>query len=154
MRKENKRGDVMGRKSSKKKQIRRQKYIKKKQEQNIPFQKKLAFRIEEIARYISMILYVILSMYLFGVCYQIEIRPEFLEDIFQWGAFLAPFVLFFVVFDKVWPSRESREAKRKQQKKKRSSYSSDSSSGFVNDSSNDCSSASDSGGGDCGGGGD
>ncbi|PFA22444.1 hypothetical protein CN373_10380 [Bacillus cereus] len=144
----------MGKKSRKKKQIKRQKYIKKKQEQNIPFQKKLAFRIEEIARYISMILYVVLSMYLFGVCYQIEIRPEFLEDIFQVVSFFALFCLFFVVFGTVWPSRESREDKRKQQKKKRSSYSSDSSSGFVNDSSNDCSSASDSGGGDCGGGGD
>ncbi|HEK9101950.1 hypothetical protein KFD70_11650 [Bacillus pfraonensis] len=144
----------MGRKSSKKKQIRRQKYIKKKQEQNIPFQKKLAIRIEGIARYISMVLYVILSMYLFGVCYQIEIRPEFLEDIFQWGAFLAPFVLFFVVFDTVWPSRESKKDKKRKQKKKRFSNSSNSSSGFINYSDNNCSSASDSGGGDCGGGGD
>ncbi|MCI0763894.1 hypothetical protein [Bacillus sp. TL12] len=141
----------MGRKSRKKKQIKRQKYIKKKQEQNIPFQKKLALRIEEIARYISMVLYVILCMYLLGVFYQIEIRPEFLEDIFQGIAFFAPFGLFFVVFDKVWPSRESRKDKKRKQKKKRSS---NSSSGFVNYSDNDCSSASDSGGGDCGGGGD
>ncbi|MBC6975449.1 hypothetical protein H9I32_24680 [Bacillus sp. Xin] len=141
----------MGRKSRKKKQIKRQKYIKKKQEQNIPFKKKLALRIEEIARYISMVLYVILCMYLLGVFYQIEIRPEFLEDIFQGIAFFAPFGLFFVVFDKVWPSRESRKDKKRKQKKKRSS---NSSSGFVNYSDNDCSSASNSGGGDCGGGGD
>ena len=99
----------MGRKSRKKKQIKRQKYIKKKQEQNIPFQKKLAFRIEEIARYISMILYVVFCICLLGVFYQIEIRPEFLEDIFQGIAFFAPFGLFFVVFGTVWPSRESRK---------------------------------------------
>ncbi|MEN1935149.1 hypothetical protein AAIE21_05925 [Paenibacillus sp. 102] len=144
----------MGRKTNKKKQIRRQKYIKKKQEQNIPFQKKLALRIEEIARYISMILYVVLCMYLLGVFYQIEIRPEFLEDIFQGIAFLVLFGMFFVVFNTVWPSHESKKDKKRKQKKKRSSYSSNSSNGFVNYSDNDCSSASDSGGGDCGGGGD
>ncbi|MDZ5605788.1 hypothetical protein U2I54_01325 [Bacillus pseudomycoides] len=144
----------MGRKSSKKKQIRRQKYIKKKQEQNIPFQKKLALRIEKIARYIIMILYVILSIYLLGIFYQLEITPEFLEDILQGIAFLIPIGMFFVLFDKVWPSRESKKDKKKKKKRKRSSYSSNSSSGFVNYSDNDCSSASDSGGGDCGGGGD
>ncbi|PEB40578.1 hypothetical protein [Bacillus pseudomycoides] len=144
----------MGRKSSKKKQIRRQKYIKKKQETNISFQKKLVLSIEKIARYISMVIYVIVCFFVLGVFYQIEIRPEFLEDILQGIAFLVPFGMFFVVFDKVWPSRESEKDKKRKRKKKRSSYSSSSSSGFVNYSDNDCSSASDSGGGDCGGGGD
>ncbi|WP_459499127.1 hypothetical protein [Bacillus sp. C1] len=143
----------MGRKNRKKKQIRRQKYIKKKQEQNIPFQKKLVLRIEKIARYSSMILYVIVSIYLFGIFYQLEITPEFLEDILQWVAFFIPIGMFFVVFDTIWPSRESEKNKRRKSKKKYSS-SSDSSTGFVNASDNDCSSASDSGGGDCGGGGD
>lgn len=70
----------MGRKSRKKKQIKQQKYIKKKQEQNISFEKKLALRIEKIARYISMIIYVIVCMFLLGGFYQLEITPEFLEE--------------------------------------------------------------------------
>ncbi|PED07104.1 hypothetical protein [Bacillus pseudomycoides] len=144
----------MGRKSRKKKQIKQQKYIKKKQEQNISFEKKLALSIEKIARYISMIIYVIVCMFLLGGFYQLEITPEFLEETLGVIALMVAVGMFFVLFDKAWPSREIEKDKKRKQKRKRSSYSSSSSSGFVNYSDNDCSSASDSGGGDCGGGGD
>ena len=60
--------------------------------------------------------------------------------------------LFFILFDKVWPSYESKNDKQRKMRKK-SSVASSSSSGFGDYSSNDCSSSSDSGG-DCGGGGD
>ncbi len=149
-----KRGDWVGSKKRKKKQAKRQKYIKKKQEQNIhiPISKKVVLMIEKTFRYICMVLYVILCMYSFGVFYSFEITPNIIESILEFLLVAIELVLFFILFDTVWPSHESKKDKQRRMSKK-SSYASSSSSGFGDYSSNDCSSSSD-GGGDCGGGGD
>ncbi|BCD25508.1 hypothetical protein BC30090_4405 [Bacillus cereus] len=144
----------MGSKKRKKKQAKRQKYIKKKQEQNIhiPISKKVVLMIEKTFRYICMVLYVILCMYSFGVFYSFEITPNIIESILEFLLVAIELVLFFILFDTVWPSHESKKDKQRKMSKK-SSYASSSSSGFGDYSSNDCSSSSD-GGGDCGVGGD
>lgn len=149
-----KRGDWVGSKKRKKKQAKRQKYIKKKQEQNIhiPISKKVVLMIEKTFRYICMVLYVILCMYSFGVFYSFEITPNIIESILEFLLVAIQLVLFFILFDTVWPSHESKKDKQRKMSKK-SSYASSSSSGFGDYSSSDCSSSSD-GGGDCGGGGD
>ncbi len=146
------RGDWMGSKKRKQKQAKRQKYIKKKQEQNIPLSKKVVLMIEKTLRYICMALYVILCMYSFGVFYSLEITPNIIESILEFLLVAIQLVLFFILFDTVWPSHESKKDKKRKRNKKSSSASS-SSSGFGDYSSSDCSSSSDSGG-DCGGGGD
>lgn len=146
------RGDWMGSKKRKQKQAKRQKYIKKKQEQNIPLSKKVVLMIEKTFRYICMALYVILCMYSFGVFYSLEITPNIIESILEFLLVAIQLVLFFILFDTVWPSHESKKNKKRKRNKKSSSASS-SSSGFGDYSSSDCSSSSDSGG-DCGGGGD
>lgn len=146
------RGDWMGSKKRKQKQAKRQKYIKKKQEQNIPLSKKVVLMIEKTFRYICMVLYVILCMYSFGVFYSLEITPNIIESILEFLLVAIQLVLFFILFDTVWPSHESKKDKKRKRNKKSSSASS-SSSGFGDYSSSDCSSLSDSGG-DCGGGGD
>ncbi|HDR7258529.1 MULTISPECIES: hypothetical protein [Bacillus] len=144
----------MGSKKRKKKQAKRQKYIKKKQEQNIhiPISKKVVLMIEKTFRYICMVLYVILCMYSFGVFYSFEITPNIIESILEFLLVAIELVLFFILFDTVWPSHEGKKDRQRKMSKK-SSYASSSSSGFGDYSSNDCSSSSD-GGGDCGGGGD
>jgi len=142
----------MGSKKRKRKQAKRQKYIKKKQEQNIPFSQKVVITIEKSFRYICMALYVILCMYSFGVFYSFEITPNIIESILEFLLVAIELVLFFIFFDTVWPSHESKKDKQRKRSKK-SSYASSSSSGFGDYSSNDCSSSGDSGG-DCGGGGD
>ena len=149
-----KRGDWVGSKKRKKKQAKRQKYIKKKQEQNIhiPISKKVVLMIEKTFRYICMVLYVILCMNSFGVFYSFEITPNIIESILEFLLVAIELVLFFILFDTVWPSHESKKDKQRKMSKK-SSYASSSSSGFGDYSSSDCSSSSD-GGGDCGGGGD
>ena len=149
-----KRGDWVGSKKRKKKQAKRQKYIKKKQEQNIhiPISKKVVLMIEKTFRYICVVLYVILCMYSFGVFYSFEITPNIIESILEFLLVAIELVLFFILFDTVWPSHESKKDKQRKMSKK-SSYASSSSSGFGDYSSSDCSSSSD-GGGDCGGGGD
>ncbi|EEK81946.1 hypothetical protein bcere0010_44060 [Bacillus cereus ATCC 4342] len=149
-----KRGDWVGSKKRKKKQAKRQKYIKKKQEQNIhiPISKKVVLMIEKTFRYICMVLYVILCMYSFGVFYNFEITPNIIESILEFLLVAIELVLFFILFDTVWPSHESKKDKQRKMNKK-SSYASSSSSGFGDYSSSDCSGSSD-GGGDCGGGGD
>ena len=76
-------------------------------------------------------------------------NPNVIEGIFGVMLVMVEGILFFILFDKVWPSHESKKIEKKQ----KSSYASSSSSGFGDYSSNDCSSSSD-GGGDCGGGGD
>lgn len=146
------RGDWMGSKKRKQKQAKRQKYIKKKQEQNIPLSKKVVLMIEKTFRYICMALYVILCMYSFGVFYSLEITPNIIESILEFLLVAIQLVLFFILFDTVWPSHESKKDKKRKRNKKSSSASS-SSSGFGDYSSSDCSSSSDSGG-DCGDGGD
>ncbi len=144
------RGDSMGSKNRKKKQAKRQKYIKKKQEQNIPLSKKVVIMIEKIFRYICMFLYVIFCVFLCGMVKNFGITPNVIEGIFGVTLVMVEGFLFFILFDKVWPSHESKKDRKR---RKKSSSDSSSSSGFGDYSSNDCSSSSD-GGGDCGGGGD
>lgn len=144
------RGDSMGSKNRKKKQAKRQKYIKKKQEQNIPLSKKVVIMIEKTFRYICMFLYVIFCVFLCGMVNNLGITPNVIEGIFGVILVMVEGFLFFILFDKVWPSHESKKDRKR---RKKSSYASSSSSGFGDYSSNDCSSSSD-GGGDCGGGGD
>ncbi|MBE5095188.1 hypothetical protein [Bacillus thuringiensis] len=140
----------MGSKKRKKKQAKRQKYIKKKQEQNIPFSQKVVITIEKTFRYICMFLYVIFCLYLCGIFKSLGITPNVIEGIFGVMLVMVEGILFFILFDKVWPSHESKKDRKRS---KKSSSNSSSSSGFGDYSSNDCSSSSD-GGGDCGGGGD
>ncbi|MDA1801460.1 hypothetical protein [Bacillus cereus group sp. BY6-1LC] len=140
----------MGSKKRKKKQARRQNYIKKKQEKNIPTPKKVVLMTEKIFRYICMALYVILCLYSARVFYSFGITPNIIENIVGYIFFAIELVLFFILFNKVWPSHESKKDRKRS---KKSSSNSSSSSGFGDYSSNDCSSSSD-GGGDCGGGGD
>lgn len=144
------RGDLMGSKKSKKKQAKRQKYIKKKQEQNIPLSKKVVIMIEKTFRYICMFLYVIFCVFLCGMVKNFGITPNVIEGIFGVTLVMVEGFLFFILFDKVWPSHESKKDRKR---RKKSSSDSSSSSGFGDYSSNDCSSSSDSGR-DCGGGGD
>ena len=144
------RGDSMGSKKSKKKQAKRQKYIKKKQEENIPLSKKVVIMIEKTFRYICMFLYVIFCVFLCGMVKNFGITPNVIEGIFGVTLVMVEGFLFFILFDKVWPSHESKKDRKR---RKKSSSDSNSSSGFGDYSSNDCSSSSD-GGGDCGGGGD
>ncbi|EEL68714.1 hypothetical protein bcere0026_43750 [Bacillus mycoides] len=144
------RGDSMGSKNRKKKQAKRQKYIKKKQEQNIPLSKKVVIMIEKTFRYICMFLYVIFCVFLCGMVKNFGITPSVIEGIFGVTLVMVEGFLFFILFDKVWPSHESKKDRKR---RKKSSSDSSSSSGFGDYSSNDCSSSSD-GGGDCGGGGD
>lgn len=150
MKKEVERGDSMGSKKRKKKQAKRQKYIKKKQEQNIPLSKKVVIMIEKTFRYICMFLYVIFCVFLCGMVNNFGITPNVIEGILGVILVMVEGFLFFILFDKVWPSHESKKDRKR---RKKSSYASSSSSGFGDYSSNDCSSSSDSGG-DCGGGGD
>ncbi|MEX0414779.1 hypothetical protein [Bacillus sp. C30] len=140
----------MGSKKSKKKQAKRQKYIKKKQEQNVPLSKKVVIMIEKTFRYICMFLYVIFCVFLCGMVKNFGITPNVIEGIFGVTLVMVEGFLFFILFDKVWPSHESKKDRKR---RKKSSSDSSSSSGFGDYSSNDCSSSSD-GGGDCGGGGD
>ncbi|AIM29726.1 hypothetical protein DF16_orf01311 [Bacillus thuringiensis serovar kurstaki str. YBT-1520] len=140
----------MGSKKRKKKQAKRQKYIKKKQEQNIPFSQKVVLMIEKVFRYICMFLYVIFVVFLCGMVKCLGITPNVIEGIFGVMLVMVEGILFFILFDKVWPSHESKKDRKRS---KKSSSNSSSSSGFGDYSSNDCSSSSD-GGGDCGGGGD
>lgn len=144
------RGDSMGSKNRKKKQAKRQKYIKKKQEQNIPLSKKVVIMIEKTFRYICMFLYVIFCVFLCGMVKNFGITPNVIEGIFGVTLVMVEGFLFFILFDKVWPSHESKKDRKR---RKKSSSDSSSSSGFGDYISNDCSSSSD-GGGDCGGGGD
>ncbi|MGR5902312.1 hypothetical protein ACT7DQ_11240 [Bacillus cereus] len=140
----------MGSKKRKKKQVKRQKYMKRKQEQNIPFSKKVVLMIEKVFRYICMFLYVIFCVFLCGMVKCLGITANVIEGIFGVMLVMVEGILFFILFDKVWPSHESKKDRKRS---KKSSSNSSSSSGFGDYSSNDCSSSSD-GGGDCGGGGD
>ncbi|HFK1450927.1 hypothetical protein [Bacillus pacificus] len=143
----------MGSKKRKKKQAKRQKYIKKKQEQNIPLSKKVVLMIEKTFRYICMFLYVIFCVFLCGMVKSLGITPNVIEGIFGVILVMVEGILFFILFDKVWPSHESKKDRKRSKKSSSDSSSSSSSSGFGDYSSSDCSSSSD-GGGDCGGGGD
>ncbi|MCU5221903.1 hypothetical protein [Bacillus tropicus] len=140
----------MGSKKRKKKQVKRQKYMKRKQEQNIPFSKKVVLMIEKVFRYICMFLYVIFCVFLCGMVNSLGITPNVIEGIFGVMLVMVEGILFFILFDKVWPSHESKKDRKRS---KKSSSNSSSSSGFGDYSSSDCSGSSD-GGGDCGGGGD
>ncbi|MFA2689718.1 hypothetical protein [Bacillus mycoides] len=132
----------MGSKNRKKKQAKRQKYIKKKQEQNIPLSKKVVIMIEKTFRYIGMFLYVIFCVFLCGMVKNFGITPNVIEGIFGVTLVMVEGFLFFILFDKVWPSHESKKDRKR---RKKSSSDSSSSSGFGDYSSNDCSSSSDGG---------
>ena len=106
------RGDSMGRKKSKKKQAKRQKYIKKKQEQNIPLSKKVVIMIEKTFRYICMFLYVIFCVFLCGMVKNFGITPNVIEGIFGVTLVMVEGFLFFILFDKVWPSHESKKDRK------------------------------------------
>ncbi|PGN83481.1 hypothetical protein [Bacillus cereus] len=134
----------MGSKKRKKKQVKRQKYMKRKQEQNIPFSKKVVLMIEKVFRYICMFLYVIFCVFLCGMVKCLGITPNVIESIFGVMLVMVEGILFFILFDKVWPSHESKKDRKRS---KKSSSNSSSSSGFGDYSSNDCSSSSDGGGG-------
>ncbi|PFX75649.1 hypothetical protein COL39_05650 [Bacillus cereus] len=133
----------MGSKKRKKKQAKRQRYIKKKQEQNVPISNKVVLMIEKTFRYICMALYIILCLYSGGVFYSFDITPNIIENILGYILFAIELVLFFILFNKVWPSHESKKDRKRS---KKSSYASSSSSGFGDYSSSDCSSSSDGGG--------
>lgn len=99
-----------------------------------------------------MFLYVIFCLYLCGIFKSLGITPNVIESTLGVLLVMVEGILFFILFNKVWPSHESKKDKQRKMSKK-SSYASSSSSGFGDYSSSDCSSSSD-GGGDCGGGGD
>ena len=97
-------------------------------------------------------MYVLVCDFLCVLCGMVKslgITPNVIEGIFGVMLVMVEGILFFILFDKVWPSHESKKIEKKQ----KSSSNSSSSSGFGDYSSNDCSGSSD-GGGDCGGGGD
>lgn len=139
----------MGSKNRKKKQAKRQKYIKKNRNRTYLFQKSSHYD-RKTFRYICMFLYVIFCVFLCGMVKNFGITPNVIEGIFGVTLVMVEGFLFFILFDKVWPSHESKKDRKR---RKKSSSDSSSSSGFGDYSSNDCSSSSD-GGGDCGGGGD
>ena len=124
----------MGSKKRKKKQVKRQEYMKRKQEQNIPFQKSSPYD-RKVFRYICMFLYVIFCVFLCGMVKSLGITPNVIEGIFGVMLVMVEGILFFILFDKVWPSHESKKIEKKQ----KSSSNSSSSSGFGDYSSNDCS---------------
>lgn len=97
-----------------------------------------------------MFLYVIFCVFLCGMVKNFGITSNVIEGIFGVILVMVEGILFFILFDKMWPSHESKKDRKRS---KKSSYASSSSSGFGDYSSSDCSSSSD-GGGDCGGGGD
>ncbi|MDY8162993.1 hypothetical protein [Bacillus thuringiensis] len=132
----------MGSKKRKQKQAKRQRYIKKKQEQNVPISNKVVLMIEKTFRYICMALYIILCLYSGGVFYSFDITPNIIENILGYILFAIELVVFFILFNKVWPSHESKKDRKRS---KKSSYASRSSSGFGHYSSSDCSSSSDGG---------
>lgn len=107
------RGDSMGSKNRKKKQAKRQKYIKKKQEQNIPLSKKVVIMIEKTFRYICMFLYVIFCVFLCGMVKNFGITPNVIEGIFGVTLVMVEGFLFFILFDKVWPSHESKKDRKR-----------------------------------------
>lgn len=111
------RGDSMGSKKSKKKQAKRQKYIKKKQEQNIPLSKKVVIMIEKTFRYICMFLYVIFCVFLCGMVKNFGITSNVIEGIFGVTLVMVEGFLFFILFDKVWPSYESKRDRKRKKKK-------------------------------------
>ena len=73
--------------------------------------------IEKTFRYICMVLYVILCMYSFGVFYSFEITPNIIESILEFLLVAIELVLFFILFDTVWPSHESKKDKQRKMSK-------------------------------------
>ena len=59
-----------------------------------------------------MALYVILCMYSFGVFYSFEITPNIIESILEFLLVAIELVLFFILFDTVWPSHESKKIEK------------------------------------------
>ena len=59
-----------------------------------------------------MALYVILCMYSFGVFYSFEIISNIIESILEFLLVAIELVLFFILFDKVWPSHESKKIEK------------------------------------------
>ena len=106
----------MGSKKRKQKQAKRQKYIKKNRNRTYLFQKSSPYD-RKTFRYICMALYVILCMYSFGVFYSLEITPNIIESILEFLLVAIQLVLFFILFDTVWPSHESKKDKKRKRNK-------------------------------------
>ena len=64
-----------------------------------------------------MALYVILCVYLFGVFYSFGITPNIIESILGVIIVMIEVVLFFILFDKVWPSHESKKDRKRKREK-------------------------------------
>ena len=113
-----KRGIGWGVKRGRKKQAKRQKYIKKNKNRTYTylFQKSSPYD-RKTFRYICMVLYVILCMYSFGVFYSFEITPNIIESILEFLLVAIELVLFFILFDTVWPSHESKKDKQRKMSK-------------------------------------
>lgn len=70
--------------------------------------------IEKTFRYICMALYVILCLYSVRVFYSFGITPNIIENVFGYILVAIELVLFFILFNKVWPSHESKRDRKKQ----------------------------------------
>ena len=101
----------MGSKKRKKKQVKRQEYMKRKQEQNIPFSKSSPYDRKSISIY----LYVLVCdfcVFLCGMVKSLGITPNVIEGIFGVMLVMVEGILFFILFDKVWPSHESKKIEK------------------------------------------
>ena len=84
---------------------------KEKQEQNIPFSQKVVITIENISVY----LYVLVCdfcVFLCGMVKCLGITPNVIEGIFGVMLVMVEGILFFILFDKVWPSHESKKIEK------------------------------------------
>ena len=105
-----------------KKQVKRQEYMKRKQEQNIPFSKSSPYDRKSISIY----LYVLVCdfcVFLCGMVKSLGITPNVIEGIFGVMLVMVEGILFFILFDKVWPSHESKKIEKKQKSSSNSSSS-------------------------------
>ena len=85
--------------------------MKRKQEQNIPFQKSSPYD-RKVFRYICMFLYVIFVCFMWMVK-SLGITPNVIEGIFGVMLVMVEGILFFILFDKVWPSHESKKDRKR-----------------------------------------
>ena len=68
--------------------------------------------IEKVFRYICMFLYVIFCVFLCGMVKCLGITPNVIEGIFGVMLVMVEGILFFILFDKVWPSHESKKIEK------------------------------------------
>ena len=101
----------MGSKKRKKKQAKRQKYIKKNRSRTYLFTKSSHYNRENISVY----LYVLVCdfcVFLCGMVKCLGITPNVIEGIFGVMLVMVEGILFFILFDKVWPSHESKKIEK------------------------------------------